>query len=96
MDNRAHKASDDDVADAFTEETRFGTTWILLWLVAKAERHVVARAIIGDRSNDAVGGEALRRWAEPQLAAFRRDEGVPMIPWRRVAKLLRYLPCDKG
>ena len=87
----------DDFTDAFTDETGFGTAWALLWLISKAERHVVALALIGAKQNDAVAGEALREWAEPQLVVVRRDEDVPVIPWRRVAKILRnHLPANVG
>ena len=57
----------------------------------------MALALIGAKRDDAVAGEALEQWAEPQLVAFRRDEDVPMIPWRRVARILRdRLPANVG
>jgi hypothetical protein len=96
VDEKAWYAADDEVTDAFTDDPEFGTIWALLWLVAKSERHAVARAIVGDKSHDEVGAESLRKWAEPQLAALRRDEGVPTIPWLRVARILRKLSCNKG
>jgi hypothetical protein len=90
------KASD-GFTDAFTGEPEFGTIWALLWLIVKAERQAVALALVGDRSNDAVGAEALKKWAEPQLAAFRRAGAVPMISWWPVAKILRdHLPHNTG
>jgi hypothetical protein len=95
VDNESPKPGG-DFADAFTDETRFGAVWALLWLVMKPERHAVALALVGDKSHDEVGGEAIKRWAEPQLVAFRRDKNVPPIPWPRVAKILRHLPCNQG
>jgi hypothetical protein len=97
VDNEVHEVGDDAVTDDVADETEFGTTWALLWLVMKAERQATALALLGDRSNDAVGAESLRRWAEPQLVAFRRNEAVPLIPWPRVAKILRnHLPYHTG
>jgi hypothetical protein len=98
VDNEVHEVGD-EVTDDVTDETEPGTIWALLWLIAKAERQATALAIVGDRSNDAEGAESLRRWAEPQLDAFRRDSdgAVPTIPWRRVAKILRdHLPYHTG
>jgi hypothetical protein len=95
------EAVEDEFADAddgtASSETGFGTIWALLWLVMQAERHAVALAIIGDKTDDAAGAESLRRWAEPQLDACRRDGAVPPIPWPRVARILRdHLPANEG
>jgi hypothetical protein len=96
VDNEVHEVGD-VFTDDFTDGMEFGTIWALLWLIMEAERQAVALALIGDESNDAVGAELLKKWAEPHLDAFRRDEDVPIIPWRRVAKILRsHLPYAKG
>ncbi|WP_406696290.1 hypothetical protein V5E97_35400 [Singulisphaera sp. Ch08] len=65
------------------------TAWALLWLISKTERHVAALTLIGAKRDDMVAGKTLQEWAEPQLAAFRRGEDSSMIPWRRVARILR-------
>ncbi|WP_406696296.1 hypothetical protein V5E97_35420 [Singulisphaera sp. Ch08] len=96
VDEEVRNAADDFTA-AFTDETGFGTAWVLLWLIMEAEHHAMALALIGDDDDDdddAIASEALKEWAEPQLVAFRRDEEVPMISWRRVARILRnHLPA---
>jgi hypothetical protein len=96
LNEGARKAADDFTA-AFTDAGGFGTAWALLWLISKAERHVVALALIGATQDDAVAGETLQSWAEPQLVAVRRCQDIPMIPWHRVAGILRdRLPANVG
>jgi hypothetical protein len=96
VDNEVHEAGD-DIPDDVTAEPGFGTVWALLWLIMKAERQAVALAIIGDKNNDAAGAESLKKWAEPQLVAYKRAEDVAMIRWRRVVRILRnQLPLARG
>jgi hypothetical protein len=95
VDNEVHEAGDVNPDDV-TAELGFGTVWALLWLIMKADRQAVALALIGDKNSDAAGAESLKKWAEPQLASFNRDEDLPMIPWRRVVRILRnHLPLAK-
>jgi hypothetical protein len=95
VDDEVHEAGD-DLSDAFADEAVLGMTSALLWLIMKAERLAVALALIGDKTEDAIAAESLKRWAEPQLVALMQPEDVATIPWPRVVRILRkHLPPIK-